>query len=116
MLNDFGFDPEMEITIYRGIDDISKKLKRQISDGDFVIGDFEQALSYTGSPKDVVSKNVKTKNLIVQYPEEFAQDLRDYGLKDVLSSTELIYSDSKNPIINISKEDLLKIWNKINKN
>lgn len=114
-ITDVGIDPEMQITVYRGIDDLSGKVKRQINEGDFVIGDFDQALAYTGSPKDVVTKTIKAKDLIVQFPDEFAKDVKEYGLKETLASTELIYSDSKNPIINMSKERLTEIWEKANK-
>jgi len=109
-ISDLGIDSEKEITIYRGVSDVSGKAKR-INDGDFVTTSYEQALNYTDNPQNVVSKKVKAKDLISQYPDEFIKDVKDYGF-DVAGEGELIYSDSKNPIVNLTKSQLTDIWNK----
>jgi len=73
-LSNLGIDPEKTITIYRGIDDTSKKIKREIKDGDFVTVDFDSALAYTGSVEDVVSIDVPAKFLYSEDKEGFSDD------------------------------------------
>jgi hypothetical protein len=108
-----GINPEKEVTVYRGIDDLSGKVKRRINDGDYVIGDSEQALAYTDSPKNVVAKKVKIKDLIVQHADDAVKDIKQYGLDNFLKSSELIYSDSKNPVLKLNREQLTDFYNQV---
>lgn len=73
-ISKLGIKPEEKIIIYRGIDDVTGKVKRQINEGDFVTTDFESALSYTGNPKDVVSMEVPAKYLYVSEPKDFLSE------------------------------------------
>jgi hypothetical protein len=110
-ISNLGIDPEKEVVIYRGI---PEDVKREIRDGDFITLSYEQALAYTDSPKNVVSKTVKAKDLIAQYPDEFVRDVKEYGF-EVAGEGELIYSDSKNPIIKITKQQLTDFYNQATK-
>jgi len=103
-LNEVGINPNKEVTIYRGIDDLSGKVKRQINDGDFVTADYDSALAYTGSPKDVVSMKVKAKNLITDDPENFASDPFYIG-------SEYIYSSKYNAPKPLNKQQLTDLYN-----
>jgi len=103
-ISDLGINPEKEITIYRGIDDLSGKARRTIIDGDFVTTDFESALSYTDVPKNVVSKRVKAKDLIKQFASDF--DPKD----PFFTGADFIYSNSKNPLIKLSKSQLTDFY------
>jgi len=69
-----GVKPDEIVKIYRGIDDIKGNLPRKINNGDFVTTDFNSALSYAGSPKDVVSMEVKAKYLSVSEAGDFKAD------------------------------------------
>jgi len=69
-----GVKPDEMVTIYRGIDDIKGNLPRKINNGDFVTTDFDSALSYAGSPEDVVSMKVKAKYLSVSEAGDFKAD------------------------------------------
>lgn len=73
-LTDLGIDPNKKITIYRGIDDVTGKLTKKINDGDFVTTNYDSALAYTGNPKNVVSMNVKAKDLFSEDADEFVRD------------------------------------------
>jgi len=100
---ELGVDPEKKITIYRGIDTVQGgKMRGTINDGDFVTTDFDAANAYTGGK--VVSKEVKAKDLILDYPEK--SDFENPFYK----GAEFIYSDSKNQIIKRSEADLRKIF------
>ena len=102
-VSELGVDPEKKITIYRGIDTVQGgKMQGTINDGDFVTTDFDSANSYTGGK--VVSKEVKAKDLILDYPEK-----SDYQ-NPFYKGAEFIYSDSKNQIIKRSEADLRKIF------
>lgn len=103
-----GLNPNTKITVYRGID--SKSITgKQIRNGDFVTTDFNDALSYTDSPSKVVSKEVRLKDLIEEYPEDI--DITN-PLKPV--SYELIYN-STGKMNKITDSKLTDIWNKANK-
>ena len=97
-----GVDPNATITVYRGIDDVEGKVKRKINKGDFVTTDFNDALSYTGSPSDVVRMYGKVKHLLSEYPDEFDVD--------TMTSYELIYNPT-NDYIKITDEQLQEVWN-----
>jgi hypothetical protein len=100
---ELGVDPEKKITIYRGIDTIQGgKMRGTINNGDFVTTDFDSANAYAGGK--VVSKEVKAKDLIIDYPEK--SDFENPFYK----GAEFIYSDSKNKIIKRSESDLRKIF------
>lgn len=96
-LSELGIDPEKTITIYRGIDDSSGKVKRSINDGDFVTTDFDSALSYTGSPKDVVEMKVKAKHLYNDAETDFRDDPFYTGSEYVYSTKQIkpLPSDSQ---------------------
>jgi len=101
-----GINPNKEITIYRGIDDVSGKVKRKINDGDFVTTDFDSALSYTGNPKDVVSMKVKAKDLWVSEPSDFKAE-------PFYTGAEYVYTTKSNQVSKIpSESQLTDIWNK----
>ena len=97
------YDPEKKITIYRGLDESVGKIKGKINDGDFVTIDFDSANAYSGGK--VVSKEVKAKDLILDYPEK-----SDYQ-NPFYKGAEFIYSDSKNKLVKYSDSDLTKIFN-----
>lgn len=103
-ISKLGVDPEKTVTIYRGIDDISGKAKRQINEGDFVTTDFDSALSYTGDPKDVVSMKVKAKDLYVSEPKDFADE-------PFYTGAEYIYTKQGGGELK-TKSQLTDIWNK----
>lgn len=104
-ISDLGIDPNKKITIYRGIDDVDAQIKgSRINDGDFVTTDFDSAKSYTGGR--VVSKEVKAKDLITDFPDEFNPKDPFY------TGAEFIYSDSKNKLVRYSDTDLADIFNK----
>lgn len=105
-ISDLGVDPELDITIYRGIDSkgVAKGSDLNIKDGDFVTTDPESASGYTSGT--VVSKEVKAKDLIIQYSSEFDAD------DPFFIGAEFIYSDSSNPIITYSDKELEDIFNK----
>jgi hypothetical protein len=50
-------------------------IDHNLNDGDFVTTDFDSALSYAGSPKDVVSMEVKAKDLYVSEPKDFKAEI-----------------------------------------
>jgi len=103
-MSELGVDPEKEITIYRGVPDPKSN---KIVDGDFVTTDYQSAASYAGED-NVVSKEIKAKDLIVEYPDEFSpSNLEGVGY-------EYIYSDSKNKLIKYSDKQLTDIWKKAN--
>lgn len=73
-ITELGVNPNEMVTIYRGIDDLTGKVKRKINDGDFVTTDFDSALSYTGDPKNVVEMKVKAKTLYNSEPKDFIDE------------------------------------------
>jgi len=101
---ELGVDPEKKITIYRGLDESVGRIKGKINDGDFVTTDFDSANAYTGGK--VVSKEVKAKDLILDYPEK--SDFENPFYK----GAEFIYSNSKNKLIKYSNKDLADIFEK----
>jgi len=101
-MSELGVDGEKEITIYRGVPDAKNNT---IQDGDFITTDLQSAASYAGK-ENVVSKKVKAKDLIVDYPDEFSpEQLNGIGY-------EYIYSDSKNKITALSESDLRTAYDK----
>jgi hypothetical protein len=101
-MSELGVDGEKEITIYRGVPDAKNNT---IQDGDFITTDLQSAASYAGK-ENVVSKKVKAKDLIVDYPDEFSpEQLNGIGY-------EYIYSDSKNKIMALSESDLRTAYDK----
>jgi hypothetical protein len=110
-LPDLGIDPEKEITIYRGIDEVERitgKIKKTINDGDFVTTDYDSALSYASSPKNVVSKKVKAKDLFLD------SDERDFIEEPFFVGSEYVYSTKYNAKPQLSDSQLTDIWNKAN--
>uniref|UniRef100_A0A6M3KPQ6 Uncharacterized protein n=1 Tax=viral metagenome TaxID=1070528 RepID=A0A6M3KPQ6_9ZZZZ len=108
-ISELGVDPELEVTIYRGVSEGNKKLSNaKIVDGDFVTTDFQSAASYSGKD-NVIQKKVKAKDLIADYASEFDKD-KPFGL-----GAEFVYSDSKNKLVNYTQQQLTDIWNKANK-
>lgn len=101
-ISELGIDPEMEVTIYRGVPDPKNK---KIVDGDFVVTDIQSAESYAGKD-NVISKKVKAKDLIVDSAGDFNAD-NPFGL-----GAEFIYSDSKNKLDYFTDKQLTDIWNK----
>jgi len=102
---ELGVDPEKKITIYRGIDTVQGgKIRGTINDGDFVTTDFDSAKAYTGGK--VMSKEVKAKDLIIDYPEK-----RDFENPFYIGA-EFIYSHNKNKLIKYSNRDLVDIFEK----
>jgi hypothetical protein len=98
-----GIDPEETITIYRGIDDVTGKIPKKINEGDFVTTDFDSALSYASGPENVVSREVKAKDLLVSEPEDFLNDPFYIG-------SEYVYTTkAEKPL---SKSELTNLYNK----
>jgi hypothetical protein len=106
-ITELGVDPEEIITIYRGIDDLSGKVKKKINDGDFVTTDFDSALSYSGNPKNVVEMQVPASSLYNSEPRDFADDPFYTGAEYIYTKkiTKHLPSDSQ----------LREIWNRANK-
>jgi len=103
-ITELGIDPEETVTIYRGIDDVTGKIKKQINDGDFVTTDFDSAASYSGA-ENVVSKEVKAKDLILE-------DEADYFKEDpFFIGAEYIYTTKYDAPKPLSKSQLTDIWN-----
>lgn len=96
-----GIDPELEVTIYRGVPDTKSK----IVDGDFVTTDRMSAESYAGR-NNVISKKVKAKDLIYDDPDNFDPQ------NPFFTGAEFIYSDSKNPLTKYTEEKLTDIYNR----
>lgn len=105
-ITEMGIDPEQMVTVYRGIDDISGKVKKQINDGDFVTTDFDSALSYTGDAKNVVEMEVKAKYLYNSEPRDFIEE-------PFYTGAEYVYSTKKSEPLP-SDKDLTDIWEKAN--
>ena len=97
-----GINPDEYITVYRWVDLPKPKA---IKEWDFVTMDFDDALWYTDSPSKVVTKRIKAKDLVTEYPEEI--DVND------LMSYELIYK--KRDFINITNTKLKEIFKQANK-
>lgn len=104
-LSELGIDPEQIVTIYRGIDDRTGKVKLQINDGDFVTTDYESALAYASGKDMVVSKDVKAKDLFAEDTDEFLDEPFYVGSEYVYSS---VYGAPKQ----LSEVELKNIWNK----
>lgn len=102
-ITNLGIKPDETITIYRGIDDVKGNLPREINDGDFVTTDFDSALSYAGNPKDVVSMEVKAKDLFVSEP-------KDFKAEPFYTGAEYVYSTKGGQPL--TKPQLTDIWNK----
>lgn len=98
-----GVNPEQKVTIYRGVPDTKSK----IVDGDFVTVDRQSAESYAGK-NNVISKEVKAKDLIYDDPSNF--DPKD----PFFTGAEFVYSDSKNPVIHLTESELTNLWTKAN--
>jgi len=104
-ISDLGINPELDVTIYRGASDGNKKLANaKIVDGDFVTTDRLSAESYSGKD-NVISKKVKAKDLIHDFPDEFDAK-RPFEI-----GAEFIYSDSKNILIKYTDQQLTSIYN-----
>ena len=67
--------------------------------------DFNDALSYTDSPSKVISKKIKLKDLISEYPDEI-----DVSNPKNPISYELIY-DPKHDKVKITSSKISEIWN-----
>lgn len=105
-ITEMGIKPDEMVTVYRGIDDIKGNLPRKINDGDFVTTDFDSALSYAGSAKDVVEMKVPAKTLYNSEPRDFIDEPFYTGAEYIYTSktTKSLPSDSQ----------LTDIWNKAN--
>lgn len=101
-VTNLGIKPDEMVTIYRGIDDVTGKLPRKINDGDFVTTDFDSALAYTGSPKDVVSMEVSAKHLYSDNPVDFKDD-------PFYTGSEYVYTKSK--VSPLNDKELTDIYN-----
>lgn len=104
-ISELGTNPDKMVTIYRGIDTTTGKIKKQINDGDFVTTDFESAASYAGD-KNVVSMKVPAKTLYTDTPEDFKND-------PFYTGSEYVYTKQKPTPM--SKSQLTDIWKKANK-
>lgn len=103
-----GLKPNDIITVYRGIDDLTGKIKRKINVGDYVATSRELAESYTGNPKDVVSLKIKVK--------DFYTDISEYTKNDIKNGVENAHLEGVyNPNKPITNSQLIDIWNKANK-
>jgi len=102
-ISELGVDPELDLIIYRGIDDFENKIKDpKIIDGDYVTTDYDSANSYSG--KKVLEKEVKAKDLIVEFESDFDPKEPFY------IGSEFVYSDSKNKLVKYTDEELGKVW------
>ena len=99
---ELGIDPEEMVTIYRGIDDVTGKVKKEINDGDFVTTDYDSAWSYAGD--NVVEMQVKAKHLYNSEPNDFIEE-------PFYTGAEYVYS-TKNPKPVPSDKELTEIYNK----
>jgi hypothetical protein len=104
-LSELGIDPELDVTIYRGVPD--PKTQKIVS-GDFVTTDKLSAENYTGG--DVVSKKVKAKDIVVEHADEFDVKHPFY------EGSEFIYSDSKNKLTHYTDSQLKSIWERSSSN
>ena len=95
-----GVDPELEVTIYRGV----PNTKTKIVDGDFVTTDRMSAESYAGR-NNVISKVVKAKDLIHDDPGNFDPK------NPFFTGAEFIYSDSSNKLTKFTDKQLTDIYN-----
>lgn len=103
-ISDLGVDPELKITVYRGIDDSEGNIKNpNIKDGDFVTTDYDSANSYSGT--NVISKEVKAKDLIIEFEGDF--DIND----PFFVGAEFIYSKSSNKLVKYTDEQLKEMFN-----
>lgn len=103
-ITELGIDPDETVTIYRGIDDITGKVKKQINDGDFVTTDFDSAASYSGAD-NVVSMEVKAKDLILE-------DEADYFKEDpFFIGAEYVYTTKQDAPKPLNKSQLTDIYN-----
>jgi hypothetical protein len=104
-ISELGVDPEIKVTIYRGIDDSEGRIRSpRIVDGDYVTTDYDSANSYSGGR--VISQDVKAKDLIVEFESDFTPDDPFYV------GAEYIYSDSRNEIIKYTDEQLKELYKK----
>jgi hypothetical protein len=94
-----GFKPNDYIDVYRGIDGRA----RSINSGDFVTMNFDDAASYTSDASKVVSKRVKAKDLVTEYPDEIVPGEEIY---------ELIFYPSSKKFVKITDTQLTDIWKK----
>ena len=102
-ITELGVNPEETVTIYRGIDRMTRKGVRKINDGDFVTTDFDSAASYAGK-ENVVSMEVKAKHLYNDNPRDFAED-------PFYTGAEYVYSTKKiKPLP--GDNELADIWTK----
>lgn len=98
-ISNLGVDPEMDVTIYRGVPSGVTEIRQ----GDFVTTDVDSAWAYSGEKP--LSKEVKAKDLIVEYPDEFdAENPFETG-------AEFVYSPSENGLVKYSDEELRDIYN-----
>lgn len=106
-ITEMGISPDEMVTIYRGIDNVKGKISKKINDGDFVTTDFDSALSYTGSPKNVVEMEVPAKTLYNSEPRDFVDEPFYTGAEYIYTTkgTKSLPTDSQ----------LTDIWNKANK-
>ena len=106
-ISELGVKPDEMVTIYRGIDTTTGKIKKTINDGDFVTTDYDSALSYTGDAKRVVSMEVPAKTLYTDAIKDFTDD-------PFYKGAEYVYTKQKvNPM---TKSQLTDIWNKAHGN
>jgi len=106
-ITELGIDPEETVTIYRGIDKMTRKGPRKINDGDFVTSDFDSAASYAGKD-NVVSMEVKAKYLYNDNARDFVDDPFYIG-------SEYVYSTKKIKPLPSDKE-LTDFFNKVKGN
>ena len=91
-LTQFGYKPNEEITIYRGV----PKGVKSINDGDWVTTNKQLAKDYAGTG-EVISKKVKASELFAESGDDALE--------------ELVYSTKQK----LSKSQLEEIWKKANK-
>lgn len=107
-ITDLGIDPDKTVTIYRGIDDTTGKIKKSINDGDFVTTDYESALAYASGKENVVSKKVKAKDLILEDEADFFKE------EPFFTGAEYIYTTKYDAPKPLTKSQLTDIWNQAN--
>lgn len=107
-ITDLGIDPDKTITIYRGIDDTTGKIKKSINDGDFVTTDYDSALAYASGKENVVSKKVKAKDLILEDEADFFKE------EPFFTGAEYIYTTKYDAPKPLTKSQLTDIWKEAN--
>ena len=103
-----GLNPNDTMTVYRGIDDLTGKVKREIVVGDYVATSRQLAETYTGNPKDVVSMEVKVKDFYTEVDEYTKNSIKN-GVEE--AHLEGVYNPNKP----ITKSQLTDIYTQATK-